>query len=353
MEMEGMLPRIEGRLPRVDSRDQYDNNSKNILELLSVLEREQIELPPGIIERLKLLDTPRCSNGNCLSSDNKTYEAEDAEGNIVVKKNETHLEHSLKLAEILKILLPHFLREKPGSSDYQVLERKVITAALLHDIGKTGPEMVDGQKIPTEMNDDFVLLFSIFEKNKKEGSSLPECSIAQAIENHIPLDRKEGVTKTMKSLGLLDKKMKDLFGSHLQYSLDVLQAYQERSEMPVDPVLIFLVGNHHRWMHNYSYNPNGHLLENLPDNPEIHALADRLATLVELADMYQAISSRGEQKRPSETLKKIKEDFQKFMTQPGNSSQIPEEVQRIIKKLMTNKSIIRRLDALYEEQNQI
>lgn len=344
--------------PEIATQDYQDidpKDTKAVRDLLELIKKEKIELPQGMIDRLKLLDTPKCSEGECIFSEEESYDVI-VKGEKITKKNETHLEHSLELVEIIRFLLPSFLRQNDGElkDKYTNIREKMITAALLHDIGKTGPETdKEGGKIDPSVNEDFVLLFSIFEKRRTEegGKNLSECSIREAIERHIPKKDQERVMNSIQKVPIpgneqtfdLDKnKMKDIFGSHVEFSLEILQKYEKRGELKSDPLVTLLVSKHHRFGNSYNYEPHEELYGSLPDN--IRAFDDRLTTLIELADMYQAMSSRGTQKNALETFNKIQSKF--ISIESKNPGTIPQYVFDIIKKIMSDQVIIEGLDEI-------
>lgn len=317
--MSAEIPNEQGQEePEITSKD-----SETVIKLLELLEKEQIELPQGIVDRLKLLGTPKCSEGGC---ENKSYDVTVGDKKVT-KKNETHLEHTLELVKILKVLLPAFLRKEDVNSkaSFEITQKKIITAALLHDIGKTGPEVgKNGEKIDIDINEDFVLLFSIFEKRREDegGKNLAECSIREAVERHLPESRQKRVLDSIKQVRIPRKKdesgkeiffdpdqnkMKDIFGSHVEFSLEILQEYEKRDGFDFDPLIVMLVAKHHRFGNKYDYQPHEELVDSLPK--EVRAVDDRLAALIELADTYQAMSSRGTQKGTLETLNTMKEKF--------------------------------------------
>lgn len=341
--------------------DEKSKDSGAITELLELLEKEKIELPPGMIARLKLLNTQKCSEGECIFNEDESYDIV-VENKRITKKNETHLEHTLELIQIIKLWLPNFLRKEDVevNGEYPSLRKNMIVAALLHDIGKTGPEIgKDGEKIDIKVNEDFVLLFSIFEKRRKEegGKNLAECSIREAVERHIPQSIQDRVLDSIKQVRIPGRKdesgkevffdpeqnkMKDIFGSHVEFSLEVLREYQKKENLQIDSLVNMLIAKHHRFGNSYNYEPHDELSNSLPDKMKI--LDDRLATLIELADMYQAMGSRGTQRDVIPTLDKIEKKFSDIeLAQPGS---IPQYVFDMIKKLKNDQVIVDGLDVI-------
>lgn len=301
--------------------------SRAILDMLELIREEGIELPPGIVARLKLLDSPRCTSGRCLKSGTHEFRGRDRDGNLIEKSTETHLEHSLELVKILKRWLPDFLG-KAGESINPELKKMLVTTALLHDIGKTGPETVQGQPVDFEAQTAFISLFSIFESDTKKAGDLKNRKIKSAIREHIPNDppgNKKNVRLAMERLGFntSEQVMADIFGSHLKFSLDVLQTYVKRDGTKISPEIIFLVGNHHRFTHNYSYQLEPSLIDALPEDKSYRERLDQLATLVELADVFQALTARGQEKSAEEAFARMEKIYEKA----------PEQVQQMIKQL--------------------
>ena len=318
-----------------DAQESNSHDSQAILDLLEIIRTEGIELPAGIIGRLKLLDSPKCSMGQCLSSRVEVYTGTDASGVQVEKMNETHLEHTVSLVTMLRRWFLILEQENRGESISREGRKQIITAALLHDIGKTGPEIHNGQRVSEDVHKAFILLFSIFEKDDGKSAKLISVKIEEAIDTHIPAADKDNVKKAVISLGfnIQEQMMSDIFGSHIQYSINTLQAYNEDKAKSIGPEIIYLVAHHHRWTHNFAYQPGEDLRDNLPNDESYREYVDQLATLLELTDVCESVSNRGIQKPYLKSLEIMKTSIYKDIKTGLAKAGVPDEVFDMISKL--------------------
>mgnify|MGYP003826612219 CR=1 FL=1 len=205
------------------------------------------------------------------------------EGKLVEKTIGTHLEHTINLVKICETIAQFF----PSEWRERFL-KKIKAAAILHDIGKTGPMDTSITEQKT-----FVRLFSFYEPNYEDGRNLSNLTISEAIDRHSLPEEKEEMLASLPGLGLKpDQKMSEVFGKHVDYTYQIL-----RSIPNLDPEIIFIASSHHRSLHNYPYDLTEEQLKSLlPVDEESIEDLETAATILEIADVYEALSSRGEEK---------------------------------------------------------
>lgn len=249
-------------------------------DLLKILSSLKIDSDPEIIKRLMLLNTRRRALGNIVVG---TVQGLDKEGAPVEKKAGTHLDHTLNLINVCGAFASFF---PPEWQEKYLL--KIKSAAILHDLGKTGPAGATPEEQKT-----FIRLFSFFEPDYEAGKNFKNLSIQAAIERHAPPEEREEMLASLPGLGLSpEQTMSEVFGRHVDYTYQILKSVPN-----VDPEVVFLAASHHRGLRNYPYQLGDDELATLLPHDEIRARElDEAATVVELSDVFEALSSRGQLK---------------------------------------------------------
>lgn len=274
--------------------------------LFRVLEDLNIPSNPIVTERLMLLDTKRRSEHHLLDGKNEQLlEGRNEAGERVEKKISTHLDHSLNLMEASHIFANVF----PEEWRKKYLP-KIESAAIIHDIGKTGPAdaSLDAQKT-------FIRLFSFFEPDKNKAKKMKSETIGEMIAEHALDSEKEEMLAHLPELGLSpNQPMSDVFGRHVDYTYQILKSIPD-----IGKDIVFLASSHHRGSHNYPYQLTDEELDSLlPNDPtEASDLKDASAVL-ELADIYEAKKSRGEQKTTETVLREILQKLQEIPKEKHN-----------------------------------
>jgi len=258
-------------------------------ELFDILRSLQIDVNSETMKRLMLLNTRRRNLGRIIQD---TDQGTDKDNQKVGKRIGTHLEHSLNLVKACDIfagLFPPEWREKYLT--------KIKQAAILHDIGKTGPAeaSLDEQKT-------FIRLFSIFPLDYNVGKEFKTTPIGEAIKKHCLPEEQTEMFSNLSGLGLSpDQLMGEIFGRHVDYTYRILKSIPN-----LDPEIIFLAASHHRGLHNYPYKlTEDELSALLPAEKERAEDLDTAASIIELADVYEAFSSRGSQKDHSRVIEEM------------------------------------------------
>ncbi len=248
------------------------------------LRQEGINLPVELGERLMLLDTDRRVIG-----ERKHYiEGRNASGEVIKKEIGTHLEHTTNLIEVLDIWLKFF-----PEAWVEKYRKKIIAAATIHDIGKTGPADAN-----LEAQTAYSKLFSFYEPDKEMGKNFHNTTVLAAINKHALPDEKEKMWETLQTIGITEQTtMGEIFAGHLDNSYSILKNIPK-----FNPEIIYLVASHHRGLHNYPYHITDQQIEDLliGKNKKRKSELNEAATLIELADVFEARSNRGEQKDPVE-----------------------------------------------------
>lgn len=274
-------------------------------ELREKIETLDIDCPPVILERLFLLDKSRRSHGQLIKGD---YTADG-----VVKHMETHLEHSLKLITICE----NFANVFPEEWKHEYLP-KIEASALFHDIGKTGP----ADAMPEE-REAYSLLFSFFEPDKEKGKNFKNTSIGDVVDRHASEEEKQVIMNNLSGLGLSpEQPMSEVFGRHVDYTYQILKTVPD-----MDPEIIYLAASHHRNSLYTNKITEQILRELLPADKVRAENLDKAATLLELADNFEARSSRGEQKPPEVVIGLMINEYEK---KSGNNQ---AEAIRILKDI--------------------
>lgn len=300
---------LEGRGNRFDFTQKKDQSAAEE-KIQFWLNQEGINLPEELGERLMLLDTKRRVIGELKHS----VRGIGHDGAEVDKEIGTHLEHTANLIEVLDIWLKFFPEEW-----VEKYRKKIISAAVIHDIGKTGPAEAD-----LEAQEAYSKLFSFYEPDKDAGKNFHNVTVFDAINKHGLTNETEQTISALRKIGFTEKtKMEEVFAGHLDNSYSILKNIPN-----FDPEILYLVSSHHRGLHNYPY----HLTDQQIDDLLIGKKTKRkkelqeAATLIELADVFEARSSRGEQKDPTvilplmlETYKGKREELERELNNPDTT----------------------------------
>ena len=246
--------------------------------LFRVLEHLNAPLSPIITERLMLLDTKRRFE-HCLfdGRSEQKLEGQNEAGERVEKRISTHLDHSLNLMEASRVFANVF----PEEWQKKYLP-KIESAAIVHDIGKTGPvdASLDAQKT-------FIRLFSFFEPDKTKAKKMKNETIEEMIAEHALDSEKEEMLACLPELGLSpNQPMSDVFGRHVDYTYQILKSVPN-----IGADIIFLAASHHRGSRNYPYQLTDEELDDLlPNDPTEASDLKDASVVLELADIYEEIT---------------------------------------------------------------
>lgn len=267
--------------------------------LFATLAKLGITSNPTITERLMLLDTKRRSGHRLFGGHDgrEIIEGRNEAGEMIEKKITTHLEHSLSLIEASHIFTDVF----PTEWQNKYLP-KIEYAAIVHDIGKTGPANVSLGAQKT-----FIRLFSFFEPDKNKAKKIKDETIGGMIASHALDTEKEEMLSYLAELGLSpDQPMSDIFGRHVDYTYQILKSIPD-----IGNDIIFLAASHHRGTRNYPYHLTDKELDDLlPADPTEASDLNNASIVLELADTYEAKKSRGEQKTTTLVLDEMRKKLE-------------------------------------------
>jgi len=266
-------------------------SSRETLE--KFLEQNKISLPPILKERLLLLDKPQISEGEEISPEERP----------------NNFSHTLDVARTCAVIASMW--EKTNElRQYVIKKRELILAALLHDIGKTGPSGTD-----PKTQEIWVKSFSIFNKSKEgdKQSKFPETPAEEALAVHLKItleDAQRLILAMEEGLGKKIETMRDIYNSHVQNTADTLL------EAGVNPEIIFIASRHHEITNHHSYTPLGPgELPNFESTPQNIEALERAARILEIADQFQASVTRNGNSDPQKILKRLEtfEPFKEFL----------------------------------------
>lgn len=301
-----------------------DNDSR----LMRLIEKYNFQIPADILVRLRLLDTRRRSCGKRVR--NGEYEGTGRDGEVVQKKIGSHLDHTLKVVDLVEKWLEFF-------PEMAKCKKQLVKAGLLHDIGKTGPANASLKKQKA-----FTVLFSFFEKDHVGGQKFGELPIGVAAKAHCYTDEKTGEKKEMQeTLEALEEEpailptenMGRIFSSHLKYSRNILKQWQKICPNDIDGETIFFAISHHRFGHNYNYQLKPREVKELLPKGADYALYSKMAALLEIVDNFEARSSRGVQNATPKVLKEMRKEYNEKISNPKDRKMVMEILDTIEKNL--------------------
>ncbi|MFA5174879.1 MAG: HD domain-containing protein [Patescibacteria group bacterium] len=237
-----------------------------------VLDKElkelKIEFGEQLLERLRLLEKRPISEGERK------------------KERKGHLSHSLNVEKICLFLLEKIKTKKLAKIDDKLI-KKIRVAALLHDVGKTGPANANENEQKAVMD-----LFSFFEDEK-----LSQLSIEEAVNKHAEEKDKKFILENLPKgddVECLKKEdlMKKVYQSHIHNTAEILKKYGFKHD------IIYLAASHHSMGNNFKY-------EEVADKRQIMKFSSEL---LELCDFYEAAAARSK-KSHDEIVKMMKEKF--------------------------------------------
>jgi len=236
------------------------------------------------------------------------------------ERKESHFYDAVKMTEIIDLLW-----DKIESKN--ISKEKMKICALLHDIGKSGPE----EASPSVRK----IIEKLFEHKTFRDSR--DKSIREALEEE-KIEDKESVLKLLKELKIdIDKeKMIDFWHRHADWTYEILKNNQKGE---IDEEVVIIASSHHILD---GKNPANLPAEEIPDDAKTLEIMDKYQILT-LIDKYQAYRGRSAYSH-EEAIKALENTIKK--------SSLKEEIKnkylRIIETLANSKE---KLEQILEKRN--
>jgi len=200
---------------------------------------------------------------------NKRRKSHEGRAAMVFADGESSLTHLEDCFEIIKLVDP-----------------KIRTSALIHDIGKTGPKNIDQKTCEIVM----ALFAEIHDINIREGKVID--LLIKIFDE--PKDLQVAVDLLRRANIDVDSTLNDFYQMHVDWGADLL-----KNEENVTDREKFIALNHHQMLRGKAVEINGFV----PDKE-----TERQAHELELADFYQAARTRGK-KSPTQAQSLLRKIF--------------------------------------------
>jgi len=188
-------------------------------------------------------------------------------------ERDTHLKHSLEVYKYCERMVSCL-------SELEKYKKEIKLAALLHDIGKTGPDFDKNFYSNEEQQVGWACmrLFSLTESNDEVG--IVNKTIKEILEKHATLEDQKNIFANLSALGLSSENtMREFYNSHLNNTIDILRNNQ------IPEPIVWIAGHHHNYgkLHKYSEKIDDKDLEKL----------NLASKMLQIVDSFEAAKSRG------------------------------------------------------------
>lgn len=213
---------------------------------------------------------------------------------------EMHMEENSHFSDAVEIMcMVEKVFEKIGG---ETEKEKVMLAALLHDIGKSGPEEADGF-----VRETIQQLFAKDAERKYGINDFANKTVRESVEKIYPREAGKRL-EALVSCGIdSDLSMREFFGMHVDWTYDILKNNENEK---IDDAVITIASTHH-----ILEGKNPAHIEMIPEEAKFLEIMDKYQFLT-LLDKYQAFRKRSGMEH-EEAIEKIKEKI--------NSSKVSEK----------------------------
>ncbi|MFA5413807.1 MAG: hypothetical protein WC348_04735 [Patescibacteria group bacterium] len=192
-----------------------------------------------------------------------------------------HFEDAAQIADIIETIWDELDAELP----FKLEKERMILAALLHDVGKSGPKEAgaDEQKLIVALFDP-----SHYEKITADGKNVAGETILHALrDSDLAGSTQQKIAKYLNRLGIdiVNETMLSFWRRHADWTFDVLKIYKEDK---IDEKLAIMAASHHILE---GKNPAGLNPEDVPHEAQTIEMVETYEILT-MVDQFQAYIKR-------------------------------------------------------------